>query len=262
MRCALAILLLSSTATAAAPPQPIVDSFTPTGGPPGTRVTIAGSGLGADLRVAYDGQALPVIARAGDREVTIVIPRTAIRSAAFVLQSRAGETRSGAYFQLELPAAAESLSPTSGPPGTPVAIKGRGFHGDETFRFGDTPARVLERQPWGVRLAAPERGGALGYTSAGQSVTTRFIFEVVAPLAVASMSPTVGPPGAEVILRGPGLDGALRVGYGGLPCPILRRARDEIVVAVPKNAAGEDAFTVETLEQRVRSETFRVDARR
>lgn len=257
-----AILSLSATAAAKAP---VVDSFSPTGGPPGTRVTISGSGLGADLRVAYDGEPLPVVARAGDGAITVVVPRTAIRSAAFVLASRAGATRSGAYFQLELPAAVDSLSPTSGPPGTPITIKGHGFHGDESFRIGDAPApaRVLERQPWGVRLAAPERGGALGYTSAGQTVATRLTFEVTAPLTVTSMSPAVGPPGTEVILRGPGLDGAVRVLYGGLPCPLVRRAHDELVVAVPKGAAGEDAFTVEGLGQRVRSaDTFRVGAGR
>src|SRR5215468_10881015 len=67
----IAILFLSATAAAQAP---VVDTFTPTGGPPGTRVTIAGSGLGADLRVAYDGQPLPVVARAADREVTVEVP--------------------------------------------------------------------------------------------------------------------------------------------------------------------------------------------
>lgn len=268
----IAILCLSATAAAKAP---IVDSFAPTGGPPGTRVTITGSDLGPDLRVAYDGESLPVVARAADREITVVVPRTATRSAAFVLAGRAGATRSGAYFQLALPAALDSLSPTSGPPGTPITIKGRGFHGDESFRFGDAPAhahapapepepaRVLERQPWGVRLAAPEHGGALSYTSAGQTVATRFTFDVTASITVASLSPTVGPPGTEVILRGPGLDGAVRVLYGGLPCPLVRRAHDELVVAVPKSAAGEDAFTIEGLGQRVRSaDTFRVDAGR
>ena len=72
------------------------------------------------------------------------------------------------------------------------------------------------------------------------------------------MSPTVGPPGTEVILRGPGLDSAARVLYGGRPCPLVRRTRDELIVAVPKSAAGEDAFTVETLGQSARSEIFRV----
>ena|SRR5262249_40382645 len=97
----------------------------------------------------------------------------------------------------------------------------------------------------------------------GSVVTTRLSFDVVALRVISSVSPSAGAPGTQVTLRGTGLDGAVRALYGGLPCLLVRRAHDELVVAVPKNAKGEDAFTIESLGQSVRSaDTFRVDPQR
>jgi len=239
---------------------PILSGFTPPGGPPGTQVTLSGDGLGWNARVSYGDQEVPILGRQRDDVLIVEVPRNATRSAPFVVTTRRGETRSGAWFKLELPPTVDSITPTSGPPGTAIAVRGASFRGDERFALGGEPVRVIERQPWGFVLEAPRgRGGPLGFESGGRRFPTPFRFDVVASLAIASFGPTEGPPGTRVELRGPGLGAAAQVIYGGLPCPIVRRGRDEIAVEIPLGAAGQDAFWVEAFGQRARSaESFRV----
>jgi IPT/TIG domain len=233
---------------------PVVIRFTPSGGPPGTRVTLAGENFGTDVRVAFGSQPLTLLERPARDTLALAIPASATASAPFVVTTSAGQTRSGAWFQLELPATVASMTPTSGPPGTRVTLRGSGFHGDERLGAGDDELRILERLPGSVVFAAPTHGGAiLSMTSAGQSVALPFRFDIVAGAAVTSFAPTEGPPGTRVTLRGPGLGAADRVTYGGLSCPIRKRSEGLLVVEIPRGAAGEDAFSVETSGQSARS---------
>jgi hypothetical protein len=233
------------------PSAPVIDGFTPAGGPPGTEVTITGQGLGADVRVSYDDQALPIYSRTGDSAIVVRVPRGAARSAPFVLANKLGETRSGAYFQLALPAIIDSISPTSGPPGTEIVAQARNLRGDEVFALADQPLTVVERSPTSVRLTVPPGAGS-GAIRVDAS-DTPFRFEVTARLAVTSFAPLIGPPGTRVAVRGENLGAAQLVRYGGLPCAIVRRGHDELLVEIPAEAAGADVLTVEAAGQRAAS---------
>jgi len=235
---------------AAPPTAPVIESFAPTGGPPGTEVTLSGQGLGPDVRVSYDEQALPIYGRSGDTSIVVRVPRGATRSAPFVVANKLGETRSGAYFQLALPPAIDSVSPTSGPPGTELVVAARNLRGDEVFTLAGQPLTVVERTPATVRLVVPP--GAQSGTLRVDATDTPFRFEVTARLAVSAFEPMIGPPGTRVVLRGENLGAAALVSYGSLPCPILRRLRDELVVEIPAGAAGADVLTVEAAGQRAR----------
>lgn len=239
---------------------PVVTRFAPPGGPPGTRVTLTGVDLGNDVQVAYGRRPLPILGRPAPDALTIVVPPDATERAPFIVTTRAGQTRSGAWFALELPATVASMTPTSGPPGTAITLRGTGFHGDERVRAGADDLQILERQSWGVVVEAPHGpGGALTMISAGQTLALPFRLDVTAALAVESIAPAEGPAGTRVTLRGPGLGAAERVSYGGLPCPIQQRGPTELVVAIPSAAAGADVFVIESLGQRARSaDAYRV----
>jgi hypothetical protein len=240
--------------------EPALRGFTPASGPPGSEVTLDGTALGADARVSYGDQALPIVARRGAEALTVVVPRGATASAPFVVSTRSGTTRSASWFKLELAAVVDSISPTSGPPGTRIAVRGARFGGDEQFFIGAEPAPIASREAWGYVVTAPAgRGGAISFTSGGARVVTDLRFDVAAGITVGGFAPREGLPGTRVTVYGHGVGDALQVSYGGLPCPIVRRARDEVVVVVPPSAAGRDAFWVETDAQRARSaDTFHV----
>jgi hypothetical protein len=245
-----------------AAPPPVVIRFTPSGGPPGTHVVLSGEHFAPDLHVSYGGRPLALLGHPAADSVELAIPTDAAASAPFVVVTRAGSTQSGGWFRLELPATVESMTPTSGPPGTRVSLRGSGFHGDERWLAGTTELQVVERQRLGVVLEAPARpGGPLKMISAGKTVALPFRFDVTAGLAITSFSPSAGPPGTRVTLRGPALGTADLVRYGGLPCPTRQRGDDLLVVEVPASATGEDRFSVEAAGQHAdASDPYRVVA--
>lgn len=240
---------------------PLIGSFTPSSGPPGTQVILVGAGFTPDVRVAFGGQALPIVSRNGEHTLTVVVPRGATQSAPFVVANSRGETRSGAWFELQLAATVESLSPTSGPPLTMIAIRGNGFRGDESFFLGPQPLRTVERRPDGYVVQVPQNGvsGPVSYESFGQRVRTPFRFDVLANPVVRWFGPAFGPPGTQVTIRGERLEGTTRVYFGGLSCAIVSRSPTELLVAIPPAAQGGDYLWIEVGGQRVRTQMpFRV----
>jgi hypothetical protein len=234
---------------------PAISGFSPPGGPPGTHVTITGSGFRNDARVSYGGQALLIASRQGDHTMVVEVPRSAARSEPFVVSTRAGETRSGAWFQLALPAVVERMSPTSGPAGTTVTIRGRGFRGDEVFFLGPVPLEVLERRPGTVvvRIPPQARSGELAFESYGARHGTPLRFEVHELPDLESFAPLAGPPGTHVAIRGRHLGDVASVSYGNLPAAIVRRAPRELIVEIPAAAQGRDYLWLHAPAGRVRS---------
>jgi IPT/TIG domain len=225
-----------------------VAEFAPTGGPPGTRVVLSGTAFGADTRVVYDGRSLPILARDGTTRLTVAVPLTAKKAAPFVVRSRGQEVRTGAYFELALPPAIESLSPTAGPPGTRITV--RGLRLTELY-LRDAPLPILDHRD-DVLVAEIPPGAASGPLSVAPGVRTPFSFEVVPPLEIASFVPESGPPGGAVTLAGRfGAQAAVR--YGTLPCRVRSRAAGRLVIVVPAAARARDYFWVEDLGQRVRA---------
>lgn len=239
---------------------PILDGFAPTTGPPGTEVTLTGQRLSPDLHVAYGDAPVPILTRTRT-SVTLQVPRNAKADAPFVATDKDGTTRSASWFQLALAPQVESVSPTSGPPGTALMIHGHGLRGDEVFYLAEQPLRTLERDARGLRVEVPRApSGPLSFVSSGQRVQTPFRFDVAEPLVVESIHPPMGPPGTQVTLHGPNLGGVVLVSYGTLPCPIVKRTRDELVIEIPPEAAATDHFWLDAYGQRIESHgTFRVD---
>jgi hypothetical protein len=243
-----------------APPSPSITSFSPSAGPAGTRVRLAGTGFDADARVLYGDRPVAILARAGTTELTVLVPADARAGAPFVVRSRGREVRSGAYFDLAVPPALVAVSPTAGPPGTRIAIEGRNLGGREELYLGDAPLPVLDRR--GDRLVAEIPAGAasgpLVLDVGGERRPTPFTFEVLPPLVVASFAPDSGPPGTEVRIVGR-FGAATTVRYGTLPCAVKSRAPGRLVVVIPDAARAHDYLWVEDLAQRVRAaDPFRV----
>ena len=225
-----------------------VAQFAPTGGPPGTRVVLTGTGFGPDVKVRYDDAPVSILARDGTTSLTVAVPLTASKAAPFLVRSGGQEVRTGAFFELELPPSIDSLTPTAGPPGTKITVRGRRL---SELYLGDAPLPILDRHD-DVLVAEIPAGAASGPLSIAPGVRTPFSFEVVPPVEIGSFAPEAGPPGSMVTLLGR-FGAQVAVRYGTLPCRVQSRAAGRIVFVVPAAARAQDFFWVEDLGQRVRT---------
>ena len=150
------LLLLGATAFAfvacdgggSGPPDPQISGLQPSSGPPGTMVTINGSGFGSEasaVSVTFDGQSAPVNS-AGESSIETEVPSGLSSGAAPVEVTVGDQTASGPDFTVEQAAPGiSSVEPDSGTVGTAVTIKGMNFSAtasENTITFDGTEAPV------------------------------------------------------------------------------------------------------------------------
>ena len=124
---------------------PAIVGFNPPGGPAGTAVTITGTAFGADARVLYGPDRVPIATRAGEQSITVAIPDGATDQP-FTVVTRAGQSTSASPFQVYVYSTIDAIAPTSGTIGAHVTIRGR-HHGHDRFFLGAVELPIVEKQP-------------------------------------------------------------------------------------------------------------------
>ena len=140
--------------------------------------------------------------------------------------------------------ALDSLTPTSGPPGTAVTITGRNLLATNTlvlFGTNAAPISSLTATQCVVHVPAGLSLGKLGVSVVigdFRTETTGFTALAGRPV-ITSVQPRGGPPGTSVVLRVAELDPAtnLVVRFGGTATPVLDVEGQDVMVAVPATLA-------------------------
>jgi hypothetical protein len=151
------------------------------------------------------------------------------------------------------PPAAPSISgfsPTSGPPGTSVAITGSGFTGATTVTLNGTAAPYTVNSDSQITATVPSgaTSGPIGVTAPGGTATSSSNFNVTAPApqpAISGISPTTGPPGTRVTISGTAFTGATSVTLSGRAVSFTVVSDSAITATVP-NGAKSGPFRVTT----------------
>ena len=210
--------------TVATPPT--ITSVTPTSGPIGRSVTIAGTNFGATQgtsTVTFNGTtATPTSWSA----TSIAAPVPAGTTNGSVVVSVGGLLSNGVGFTVTSGPGITALSPASGPAGTSVTITGNGFgatQGSSTVAFNGTSAAPAS---WSVTsIVAPVPAGA---TTGNVAVTVGGIasnpvsFVVSAAPIITSLSPTSGSTNTAVTISGSGFGstvGTVNFTCISSPCP-------------------------------------------
>jgi hypothetical protein len=225
---------------------PRIASFSPAAATPGTRVTIRGEGFGDDVRavrVMVGARAMQV-RRVTPTEIHADIPPDAEDGPIEVRVHGLVATAEGELDVL-VPVAVTGFAPTSGPVGTEVTLRGRGFSqtpSDNRVRLSGVEAEVIGATATELRVRIPSAAGGpfvVAVENNGEARTSR-AFVVTQPPVVLGFEPTLGPIGTEVTLRGRGFGTErqlLSVQLGGRPVRLRSVADDRIVVVVPTGAA-------------------------
>jgi hypothetical protein len=158
---------------------PTVSSFTPASGSPGTSVAVTGSGFTGATSVTFNGTAASFTV-GSDSQLTATVPSGATSGAIAVTTAAGTGTSSGSFTVTATVGAptVSSISPTSGPVGTSVAITGTGLSGVTSVTFGGgisaaftvvSATRVNATVPTGAKNGAITVSGPNGSATSAQS---------------------------------------------------------------------------------------------
>jgi hypothetical protein len=158
---------------------PTVSGFSPSSGSPGTSVTISGTGFTGASSVTFNGTAATFTVNS-DSQVTATVPSSATSGAITVTTSAGSGSSSGSFTVTAVVAAPRitSISPTSGPVGTVVAINGSALSGATSVKFGGgvsaTYTVVSDTRINATVPAGASNGGITVTTPGGSATSTNF----------------------------------------------------------------------------------------
>jgi hypothetical protein len=226
----------SSTAFALVPP-PTISSFTPTGGPFGTVVDIQGSHLSGAHSVSFNGVEAASFTVDSDTEIHATVAYATTTGPIYV-ETASGTAASPSSFTVPTPTIS-SFTPTSGPPGTSVDIRGTNFTGATRVSFNNDAAAFTVDSDSEIHATVPA-GGRSGQisvtTNAGLGWSSSpFSVQGGAP-TITSFTPTGGPVGTSVDIRGDNLTGATSVTIDTLAAAFTVDSTSEIHATVPDGA--------------------------
>jgi IPT/TIG domain len=192
---------------------PTISSFTPTGGPEGTSVTISGTDFTGATAVAFNGTATS-FAATSDTAIQATVPVGATTGPLSVT-TPAGTATSPTNFTVISPPTITSFTPTGASVGASVTIDGTNFNGATSVKFNGSPASftVTSDTAIGATVPAGATSGPISVTTPGGTATSTTSF-TVAP-TITSFAPTSGLVGASVTISGTNFTGATAVTFNG-----------------------------------------------
>ncbi len=234
---------------------PLVTSFEPTSGPPGTPVTIHGARFGTttSLVSVRIGERPMAIRSIGDAQIVAVVPDGATTAPISVAVRLQGAAASNGAFQVLSTFATTAIAPTSTFVGAAVTIRGSGFvRGTRVVFAGDRAVSADVMSPTELRAIVPQ--GAVTGPLVVRSPDGRT--SETTPLTITEMPPGVGVthveaacyrPGCHVLLNGHGFSTNTRndrVFFGGRPVRVNSATTATLDVTLPA-APGTNRFRVD-----------------
>jgi gliding motility-associated-like protein len=211
------VINLNTTPCVSALPSPVIASFTPTSGIPGTTVTINGSNFSStpgDNNVKFNGVNSTVLT-SNATSITAKVPLSAT-SGAISIAIGCNVVTSSSNFIVTPPAPTiTSFTPSSGKVGTAISIDGTNFNLTTAVSFGGIAATSFSVvSP--TRITAVVGVGASGSvaltTPAGSASLNGFTF--IPPPTITSFTPTSSASGATITITGTNFTGATVVTFG------------------------------------------------
>ena len=209
----------ADTFTVLASGPPTIDSFSPPSGPVGTVVVITGTNLFGATSVKFGNKAAASFTVDSNTQITATVGN-GTHTGPITVTTPVGTATSSTDFVVA-PAGSptiSSFSPTSGSVGTSVTITGTNFTGATLVAFNLTPASTFTVNSSTQITATVASGTTTGYvhvTTPSGTGTSSTMFTVPGTPTISSFSPTSGPVGTSVTIKGSNLTGTTAVKFNG-----------------------------------------------
>ncbi|NEM96415.1 IPT/TIG domain-containing protein [Pontibacter burrus] len=197
---------------------PSLTSFTPASARAGAEVTINGSGFTTADRVYFGSGSITDFTIVNDFQIKAIVPNTATTGKVQVYTSQ-GRVTSIYNFAVEGAPVISSFSPTSGPVGTVVTIRGRNFNDASTVLIGSASITnftiVSDSEIQVVVPSVASSGIVRVYSNSGRALSSGQFTLDNAPV-ISTFTPTSGPTGTEITITGENFTGTnlIYVGSG------------------------------------------------
>ncbi|MBC7881457.1 MAG: matrixin family metalloprotease [Anaerolineae bacterium] len=166
------------------PQSPVISSFTPASGSPGTSVVLTGSNFSGISYVAFNG--IPANFTVNSpAQITASVPNNATTGSLFV-SGPYGGTNSATSFTVTTaapPPTISDFSPTSGPVGSVITINGSNFTGVSAVKIGNLTMPFTVNSSGQILATIPANGvtGAISVTTpTGTATSSTFVITQVA----------------------------------------------------------------------------------
>jgi hypothetical protein len=218
-------------------PPPVVESFSPKRGVPGTMVRIEGHSFEPSDFVELGGRRLPIRGR-GPRHIEVMIRNHT--TGKFLIRGRHGRrAMSTETFIVVTPPKIAGFQPRFGPPGTRIVLHGRGFLDGDQVSVGGAmlTIRTVAHNRIVAEMPAGVRSGPVFVQRGPRRFSARASFEVIHPPVITDLKPRAAPPGSTFIVQGRHFMRGASVLLAGRRLPIVaRRFPHEIVARIPPGA--------------------------
>ncbi len=237
----LAALLLLPALSRPAAAAPVIWNFTrihPAKGAWGTTVRLYGYGFrkGA-VKVYFSGQLLVPVA-VHKRVIVVKVPAGSA-SGWFEVHQAGRQLRAPVVFQVKNKPSITGISPTSGPPGIWVTVRGAHLHRGLRFWIGRSKVRhvYVNQTTYKILIHNGLRSGRLFWAPDRRRRRTRLFFKIARFPVLQGFSPTRGYYGDRITLKGLSFCARAKVYLNGREVPVVRRVRDrQVVVKLPRTA--------------------------
>ncbi len=233
-----------------APADPSITSFAPTSGRPGDVVTITGANFQNTSDVTFSGISAAALSIDSPTSIRAIVANGGSGFIHVLTNPSTGPFIDG-FKHLGTPGpipTVTSFSPTSGPEGTIVTIKGTDFDNATAVHFGVTSADwFLVNSPTVItaRVAKGMSGNVVVTTKGGVGYKKVFAFDPGPPLPqspapqIRSISPAQARIGDNVTIAGENFTGTLGVTFGGVSAQSFTINSANQITAIVGNKTGD-----------------------
>lgn len=217
---------------------PVLTSFSPTNGLPGSSVQLNGANFLGATNVLFNGVAATFNTPA-DSQINATVPAAAT-TGPIIVSTPGGSVTSSVPFYL--PPRLTSFAPATGPVATAVTLTGTNFTGVASVTFAGPAATLISAPVTSVSatqmtVLVPTNAisGVITVTTPGGVIAGTGTFTVTP--RVDAFSPLLGPVGTTVTVSGHSFTGATAVRFNGVSAGFSSVTDTQLVAVVPPGAS-------------------------